>query len=132
MVRLLKEYRQISHHEFLFKSIRTKKRGIPLNEILSDNTIRMVSRRMGYSNEEFTPHGFRSMFSALAHENIQNHQFNSNIIEMCLAHTEKNKVKASYNFAQNLKERKDLIQWYSDYLCEICPKLKDFVLLDFI
>lgn len=67
VVRLLKEYRQISHHKFLFKSIRTKKRGAPLNEILSDNTIRMVFKRMGYSNEEFTPHGFRSMFNTLAH-----------------------------------------------------------------
>ncbi|HEA8159884.1 TPA: tyrosine-type recombinase/integrase [Campylobacter jejuni] len=131
-VRLLKEYKQISHHNFLFKSIRTKKKGDALNEILSDNTVRMVFRRMGYSNEDFTPHGFRSMFSTLAHENIQKHQFSSNIIEMCLAHTEKNKVKASYNFAQNLKERKGLMQWYSDYLCEICPKLKDFILLDFI
>ncbi|HEC2417205.1 TPA: hypothetical protein R2A54_000470 [Campylobacter jejuni] len=57
-VRFLKEYKQIIHHNLLFKSIRTKKKGDGLNEILSDNTVRMVFRRMGYSNEDFTPHGF--------------------------------------------------------------------------
>lgn len=52
MIKILKDYQKISDETLLFKSIRSK------TEIISDNTIRTMFRRMGYKNEDFTPHGF--------------------------------------------------------------------------
>lgn len=84
-----------------------------------DLEIRSMFRRIGYSNDDFTPHGFRAMFSTLAHENRNKHQMSSDIIELCLAHVEKNKIKSAYNHALNLKEKAILMQWWGDYLDEI-------------
>nr|WP_181653522.1 hypothetical protein [Campylobacter hyointestinalis] len=73
-------------------------------------------RNLGYANEQLTPHGFRAMFSTIAHENISKHGLSERIIELCLAHTEKNKIKATYNHAINLDDRAKLMQWWADYL----------------
>lgn len=121
-LKILKQYRQISFNDKLFASLHNK------NEIISDNTIRMMFRRMGYGNEDFTPHGFRSMFSTLCHEHRNEHNLSSDIIELCLAHTDKNSVRASYNFASNLEERKKLFEWWGEFLCKLEPKLRDFKL----
>ncbi|EAI0238337.1 site-specific integrase [Campylobacter coli] len=113
-VYMLKKYKEMSINTgYLFYSLRSK------SEIISDNTIRSMFRRMGYSNDDFTPHGFRAMFSTLAHENRNKHQMSSDIIELCLAHVEKNKIKSAYNHALNLKEKVILMQWWGDYLDEI-------------
>lgn len=113
-VYMLKKYKEISVNAgYLFYSLRSK------SEIMSDNTIRSMFRRLGYSNDDFTPHGFRAMFSTLAHENRDKHQMSSDIIELCLAHVEKNKIKSAYNHALNLKEKAILMQWWGDYLNEI-------------
>ncbi|ELD0561753.1 tyrosine-type recombinase/integrase [Campylobacter coli] len=113
-VYMLKKYKEMSINTgYLFYSLRSK------SEIISDNTIRSMFRRMGYSNDDFTPHGFRAMFSTLAHENRNKHQMSSDIIELCLAHVEKNKIKSAYNHALNLKEKAILMQWWGDYLDEI-------------
>ena len=96
--------------ELIFPSLKS------LTRPISDNTIRSMLRNLGYSNEQITPHGFRATFSTIAHENIDLHGFNSDIIELCLAHTEQNKIKAAYNHAKNLKARAGLMQWWSDYL----------------
>ncbi|EHN6902351.1 hypothetical protein KJK83_001027 [Campylobacter jejuni] len=69
--------------DYLFYSLRSK------SKIISDNTIRSMFRRMGYSNDDFTPHGFRAMFIILAHGNRNKYQMSSDIIELCLAHVEK-------------------------------------------
>ncbi|WP_348518067.1 tyrosine-type recombinase/integrase [Campylobacter sp. CCS1377] len=113
-VYMLERYKQMSINTgYLFYSLRSK------SEIISDNTIRSMFRRMGYSNDDFTPHGFRAMFSTLAHENREKHKMSSDIIELCLAHVEKNKIKSAYNHALNLKEKAILMQWWGDYLNEI-------------
>ncbi|TKX28021.1 tyrosine-type recombinase/integrase [Campylobacter estrildidarum] len=113
-VYMLKKYKEMSVDTgYLFYSLRSK------SEIISDNTIRSMFRRMGYSNDDFTPHGFRAMFSTLAHENRDKHRMSSDIIELCLAHVEKNKIKSAYNHALNLKEKTILMQWWGDYLNEI-------------
>ena len=91
---------------YLFPSIRTTVRPI------SENTVNAALRRLGYTKEEMTGHGFRAMASTLLHEN----GFQSHLIEMQLAHAESNKVKAAYNHAQYLKERVAMMQWWSDYL----------------
>lgn len=64
-----------------------------------------------------TVHGFRSMASTILNEN----GFNRDWIERQLAHGEQNGVRAAYNYAEYLPERKKMMQWYSDFLF----KLKD-------
>jgi hypothetical protein len=59
-----------------------------------------------------TGHGFRSMASTLLHEQGWNHQ----VIERQLAHAERNAVSAAYNFAEDLPERRKMMQAWADYL----------------
>lgn len=122
LVKILKEYRRFSDEGYLFSSIISK------SKVISDGTIRIMFRRMGYSKDEFTPHGFRSMFSTICHEHRGEHGLSSDIIELCLAHTDKNAVRASYNFASNLDERKRLFEWWGEFLCRLEPRLAEFEL----
>jgi len=91
---------------YLFPSLRTRERP------MSENTINAALRRLGYSSEEQTGHGFRSMASTLLNE----HGFPPDVIELQLAHTERNKVRAAYNKAQRLPERRKMMQAWADYL----------------
>jgi integrase len=91
---------------YLFPSLRTRDRP------MSDNTINAALRRMGYTTEEQTGHGFRSMASTLLNEQ----GFPPDVIELQLAHTERNKVRAAYNKAQRLSERRKMMQAWADYL----------------
>lgn len=91
---------------YLFPSIRTD------SKPMSDNTINAALRRMGYTKTEMTGHGFRSMASTLLNEQGWHHD----AIERQLAHTEKNSVRAAYNYAEHLPERRKMMQAWSDYL----------------
>ena len=44
--------------------------------------------------------------------------FNSDVIERQLAHVEQNKVRAAYHRTEYIPQRKELMQWYSDFLRE--------------
>lgn len=79
---------------------------------LSNNTLNAALRRLGYSGEEMVAHGFRSMASTLLNEQ----GFNPDLIELQLAHAERNKVRAAYNRAQRLAERRKMMQAWADYL----------------
>lgn len=68
---------------------------------------------MGYKGR-VTPHGFRSLASSVLNEQ----GFNPDAIERQLAHIENNKIRAAYNRADYLNERKEFMQWYSDFLQE--------------
>lgn len=85
---------------------------------MSENTIRMGLRTMGYANGEMTPHGFRSMASTLLNEN----GFPPDVIERQLAHVEGNAVRAAYNHAEYLPERRRMMQWWADYLDDLAKK----------
>ena len=93
---------------------------------MSENAILAALRRMGYTKEEMTGHGFRSMASTLLHEQGWNHQ----VIERQLAHAERNAVSAAYNFAEHLPERRKMMQAWADYLdglkagAEVIPLFK--------
>jgi integrase len=91
---------------YLFPSLRTRDRP------MSNNTINAALRRLGYSSEEQTGHGFRSMASTLLNEQ----GFPPDVIELQLAHSERNKVRAAYNKAQRLSERRKMMQAWADYL----------------
>ena len=79
---------------------------------MSNNTVLAALRRMGYEKHEMTGHGFRAMASTQLYEQ----GFPSAIIEMQLAHVEKNSVKAAYNHAEYLPERKKMMQAWANYL----------------
>lgn len=94
---------------YLFPSERTKDRP------MSENTVNAALRRLGYTAEEMTGHGFRSMASTLLHELGFPHA----VIERQLAHAERNKVAAAYNFAEYLPERRRMMQQWAEYLCQL-------------
>lgn len=79
---------------------------------LSENAITAALRRMGYDGDTMTWHGFRSMASTLLNE-LGHHP---DLIELQLAHAERNKVRAAYNKAQRLAERRKMMQAWADYL----------------
>ncbi len=82
--------------KYIFPGIRSAARP------MSENTINAALRRMGYDKNEMTGHGFRSMASTLLHEHGWLHE----AIERQLAHAERNKVVAAYNYAEHLPKRK--------------------------
>jgi len=105
---LLAELKKLTGNTpFLFPS-RTKTDGF-----ISDATISRIIERMGYKGR-VTPHGFRSLASSVLNEQ----GFNPDAIERQLAHIENNKIRAAYNRADYLNERKEFMQWYSDFLRE--------------
>ena len=79
---------------------------------ISNNTLNGALRRLGYAHDEMTAHGFRAMASTMLNEQ----GFAPDVIELQLAHKERNKVRASYNRAQRLAERRNLMQSWADYL----------------
>ncbi len=92
--------------QYVFPSVRTHARP------MSENTINAALRRLGYARDEMTGHGFRSMASTLLNE----HGWNRDAIERQLAHVESNSVRAAYNYAEMLPERRKMMQWWADYL----------------
>ena len=91
---------------FVFPSPRTAKRP------LSDNGMLAALRRMGYEQGVLTVHGFRSTASTLLNEQ----SWNPDAIERQLAHSERDGVRAAYNYAEYLPERRKMMQAWSDYL----------------
>ncbi|MET0225846.1 MAG: integrase arm-type DNA-binding domain-containing protein [Dokdonella sp.] len=92
--------------KFVFPSMRTADRQ------MSENTVLAALRRLGYSKDEMTGHGFRSMASTLLNEQ----GWNRDAIERQLAHTERDNVRAAYNYAEHLPERRKMMQAWADYL----------------
>ncbi len=78
---------------------------------ISENTVVYALARMGYKGS-MTGHGFRSVASTLLNEQ----GFRHDVIERQLAHAEKNAVRAAYNRAEYLPERKKMMQEWADYL----------------
>lgn len=91
---------------YVFPSERTTERP------MSENTVTAALRRLGYTKEEMTGHGFRSMASTLLNEL----GWNRDAIERQLAHAERNNVRAAYNFAEFLPERRKMMQAWAEHL----------------
>ncbi|MBP7865975.1 MAG: tyrosine-type recombinase/integrase [Acidobacteria bacterium] len=79
---------------------------------MSENTIRSALIRLGYKGDEQTAHGFRAMASTILNEQ----GFHPDAIERQLAHSERNKVRAAYNHAEHLPERRRMMQDWADCL----------------
>ncbi|WP_252109098.1 MULTISPECIES: integrase arm-type DNA-binding domain-containing protein [unclassified Halomonas] len=93
------------HLPLMFPSYRHP--GMPI----SGTTINKALERMGWQGR-FSGHGFRSTASTLLNE----HGWRGDLIEKQLAHVPGDKVRAAYNHADYLKERREMLQWYSDYI----------------
>ncbi len=98
--------------KYLFPSIRTETRPI------SDATLLNALRRMGYAKDEMCTHGFRSVASTLLNEL----GYNRDWIERQLAHGERNDVRAAYNYAEYLPERRRMMTEWAEYLDELKKK----------
>ena len=106
-VAILRELQPVtSHDRYVFPAIGGG--GRPLSE----NTLNGALRRLGYPSAQMTPHGFRSIASTLLNER----GVNPDLIELQLAHAERNKVRAAYNRARRLAERRVMMQDWADYL----------------
>ncbi len=79
---------------------------------LCDNALNAAFRRMGFTKDEIVVHGFRHMASTLLHEK----GFATHLIEKQLSHADRNKIRATYNYAEYMPERKEMMQAWADYL----------------
>lgn len=106
-VDILKELEPLTGRgRYVFPGVRTA------GEPMSENTINAALRRLGFDKETMTGHGFR----ALASTRLNELGWAPDVIERQLAHTERNKVRAAYNRAQYLAERRKMMQAWADYL----------------
>ncbi len=106
-VNILREIRPLTDHsKYVFPSVRTADRP------LSENTLNVALRRLGYAKEEMTVHGLRTTASTLLHEM----GYSSDIIERQLAHQDRNKIRAAYNRAEYMPERRKMMQQWADFL----------------
>lgn len=80
---------------------------------ISKESINQVIELLGYKGR-LTGHGFRHTMSTILHEQ----GFNSAWIEMQLAHVDRNAIRGAYNHAQYLDGRREMLQWYADYLTQ--------------
>ncbi|MCH6942896.1 integrase domain-containing protein [Escherichia coli] len=94
-----------AHREYIFPSRNDPKQ--PMNS----QTANAALKRIGYAGK-FVAHGMRSIASTAMNET----GFNSDVIESALAHIEKNEVRRAYNRALYLEQRKELMQWWGNFI----------------
>jgi integrase len=110
-IAILEDLRTLTGPEgYVFPSIRSRKRP------MSDNTINAGLRRLGYSTDEMTAHGFRAMASTLLNESGKWHP---DAIERALAHGDSDRIRAAYHRGAHWKERVAMAQWWSDHLDQL-------------
>lgn len=95
---------------FVFPAIHTSLRP------MSENTVNAALRRMGYSRDEMTAHGFRATASSLLNESGK---WQPDAIERSLAHGESNAVRGAYHRSNYWAERVEMAQWWSDYIDQL-------------
>lgn len=95
---------------YVFPSIRS-----PLNS-MSENTVNASLRRLGFTGDEMTAHGFRAMASTLLNES---NKWSPDAIERSLAHKDKDTIRAAYHRGAHWAERVEMAQWWADYLDEL-------------
>jgi integrase len=107
-VAVIEEMRPLSGTgKYVFPSMMSGK------SILSENSMNSALRRMGFTHEQHTAHGFRTTASTILNEAGS---FSADAIEMQLAHLDKGKVRRTYNRAKYWDERVHMMQWWADLL----------------
>lgn len=107
VVKILRRVKELNGDDVLVFPALSGRRTKPISE----NTINALIKRIGYEGK-IVGHGFRAMASTVLNEK----GFRSDAIEAQLAHIEKNQVRGAYNRAQYMDERRDMMQWWSNYL----------------
>ena len=110
-------YQLTGSGRYVFTGLRTAS-GSKGERHMAMETLLAALRRMGYSKEDMTAHGFRGIASTQIRE-IGKGKFREEVIEAQLAHTTKSKTQGAYDHAEYLEERSMLMQWWSDYLGEL-------------
>lgn len=112
LMEILEEIRPFSgHKQYIFQSLFKGDADLPIGE----STLIGGLRSLGYTSEQMTVHGFRSIASTLLNEK----GYNFDWIEMQLAHAPRDAVRAAYNRAKYWDDRVKMCQWYADYLDEL-------------
>ncbi len=107
---LLERLHPISGHtRFLFPNTRSSDTG------MSEVTVLAALRRLGYTKDQMTAHGFRGMASTILNEK----GFNRDWIERQLAHGPGDKVRAAYNHTDFLEDRRVMMEWWANYLDQL-------------
>jgi integrase len=105
---LLRELQPLTGHSlYVFPSLISSKRP------MSENTVRVALRRMGYTNDDMTPHGFRAMARTIMVEKLD---MQPEVIEAQLAHGKSGPLGAAYDRAEYMEQRKQMMQTWADYL----------------
>jgi integrase len=101
---------RMAYSPFIFPAItsRTGPKTAPIHE----TTLCKAIRAMGYTSEQMTAHGFRTIAST----NLNEQGWVSDVIELSLSHVERNAVRAAYNHAERLDERREMMQAWADWL----------------
>lgn len=99
---------------YVFTSIRTSP-GSKHERPITRESLLTAIRRMGYSKDEMTSHGFRGIASTQIRE-INKNKFSNDVIETQMSHKTGGKVQQAYDHAVYLPERIELMQWWADYL----------------
>lgn len=86
--------------------------GVKPERPISENTVNGALRRLGYTGDEMTGHGFRTIASTFLNEQ----GWDKDLIELQLAHSERDETRAAYNQAQRLVDRRKMMQAWADYL----------------
>lgn len=114
-IALLQELRTLTgNREHLFPNVRSPR------ACMTATTLNRALERMGFNGKGsigFSGHGFRATASTLLNEM----SYRSEVIERQLAHAERNKVRASYNQAEYMEERRGMMQEWADYLDSLHP-----------
>jgi len=101
----------------IFPSIRSTVRP------MSENTLNAALRRLGFSQDEMTAHGFRAMASTLLNEArdpvTRKALWKADAIERALAHADSDETRGAYHRGQHWDERVEMAQWWSDYLDQL-------------
>ena len=105
-LKILEKLKPISgHRDYLFPSDRDPKK------CMNAQTANMALKRMGYK-DLLVAHGLR----ALASTTLNEQGFDADVIEMALAHVDNNQVRAAYNRAEYIEQRREMMEWWSDRL----------------
>lgn len=95
------------HGRYVFPSLITGERP------MSENTVRVALRRLGFSNDDMTPHGFRAMARTIIVEKLN---VAPDVIEAQLAHGKSGPLGAAYDRADFMEQRAKMMQGWADYL----------------
>ncbi len=110
-IKLLQDLHPLTGHgRYVFPSLLTSQRS------MSENTLRAALRRMGYGNDDMTPHGFRAMARTIMVEKLN---INPEVIEAQLAHGKSGPLGGAYDRAEFMEQRRQMMVTWADYLDEL-------------